>query len=71
MRSRSSPTRPARWSLRSSRPASDPFVQRLSFIRVFSGTLKKDSTVPATGARKGVKLGPLFGGPGVGDFADG
>jgi elongation factor G len=38
----------------------DPFVQRLSFIRVFSGTLKKDSTVSATGARKGIKIGPLL-----------
>jgi elongation factor G len=38
----------------------DPFVQRLSFIRVFSGTLKKDSTVPSTGARKGIKIGPLL-----------
>jgi elongation factor G len=38
----------------------DPFVQKLSFIRVFSGTLHKDETVPVVGARKGVKLGPLF-----------
>ncbi len=38
----------------------DPFVQRLSFIRVFSGTLKKDSTVPMIGARKGVKLSQLL-----------
>lgn len=38
----------------------DPFVQKLSFIRVFSGTIKKDDTVHATGARKGVKLGPLL-----------
>jgi elongation factor G len=38
----------------------DPFVQRLSFIRVYSGTLKRDSTVPAAAARKGVKLGPLL-----------
>jgi len=38
----------------------DPFVQKLSFIRVFSGTLKKDSTAPAVGARKGVKLSALF-----------
>ena len=38
----------------------DPFVQRLSYIRVFSGTLKKDSTVPFVGARKGVKIGPLL-----------
>jgi elongation factor G len=38
----------------------DPFVQKLSFIRVFSGTLKKDSTVPVVGVRKGVKLGVMF-----------
>lgn len=38
----------------------DPFVQRLSFIRVFSGTLKKDSTVHVSGARKGIKIGPLL-----------
>ncbi len=38
----------------------DPFVQRLSFIRVFSGTLKKDSTVASPGARKGIKIGPLL-----------
>ena len=38
----------------------DPFVQKLSFIRIFSGTLTKDQTVPASTARKGVKLGPLL-----------
>jgi elongation factor G len=38
----------------------DPFVQRLSFIRVYSGTLKKDSTVHASGVRKGIKIGPLL-----------
>ena len=38
----------------------DPFVQKLSFIRVYSGTLKKDSTVDSPGARKGIKLGPLL-----------
>jgi elongation factor G len=38
----------------------DPFVQKLSFIRIFSGTLKKDSTISAVGARKGIKIGPLF-----------
>jgi elongation factor G len=32
----------------------DPFVQKLSFIRIFSGTLKKDVTVPSPGSRKGV-----------------
>jgi elongation factor G len=38
----------------------DPFVQRLSYIRVFAGTLKKDSTVQVSGARKGIKIGPLL-----------
>ncbi len=38
----------------------DPFVQKLNFIRVFSGTLKKDSTIPVVGVRKGVKLSTLF-----------
>ncbi len=38
----------------------DPFVQRLSFIRVYSGTLKKDSSIESPGARKGIKIGPLL-----------
>jgi len=38
----------------------DPFVQKLSFIRVYAGTLKKDSTVHASLARKGVKVGHLL-----------
>jgi elongation factor G len=38
----------------------DPFVQRLSFIRIYSGTLKKDSTVESPGARKGIKVASLF-----------
>jgi elongation factor G len=38
----------------------DPFVQKLSFIRIFSGMLKKDSTISAVGARKGIKIGPVF-----------
>ncbi|MCA9247651.1 MAG: elongation factor G [Planctomycetales bacterium] len=38
----------------------DPFVQRLSYIRVYSGTLKKETTVPATGSRKGVKIAQLL-----------
>jgi elongation factor G len=38
----------------------DPFVQKLSFIRIYSGRLHRDDTVPATGARKGVKIGPLL-----------
>lgn len=38
----------------------DPFVQKLSFVRVFSGTLRKDETVPATGSRKGIKMSQLL-----------
>lgn len=38
----------------------DPFVQKLSFIRIFSGTLQKDATVPTPAVRKGVKIGPLL-----------
>src|SRR5206468_8745937 len=38
----------------------DPFVQKLSYIRIYSGTIKKDETVPTTSARKGTKLGPLL-----------
>jgi elongation factor G len=38
----------------------DPFVQKLSFIRVFSGSLKKDSTVAVVGSRKGIKISTLF-----------
>jgi elongation factor G len=38
----------------------DPFVQRLSFIRIFSGKLATGETVPMVGARKGVKMGQLL-----------
>ena len=38
----------------------DPFVQKLSFIRVYSGTLRKDSTVAVPGQRKGVKIAQLL-----------
>ncbi len=38
----------------------DPFVQKLSFIRIYSGTLEKDATVPTPAVRKGVKIGPLL-----------
>ncbi|MGD9648076.1 MAG: elongation factor G, partial [Pirellulales bacterium] len=38
----------------------DPFVQKLSFIRVYSGTLKKDQSVHASHARKAVKLAQLL-----------
>jgi len=38
----------------------DPFVQKLSFIRIFSGSLKKDAVVPASTSRKGIKLSQLL-----------
>jgi elongation factor G len=38
----------------------DPFVQKLNFIRVYSGKLGKDTTVPVAGIRKGVKIAQLF-----------
>jgi len=38
----------------------DPFVQKLNFIRVYSGTLKKDSSLPLIGARKPIKIAQLF-----------
>jgi len=38
----------------------DPFVQKISYLRVFSGSLKGGDTVAATGARKGLKLAQLF-----------
>lgn len=38
----------------------DPFVQKLTFVRIFSGVLKKDMTVHASTARKAVKMGPLL-----------
>ena len=38
---------------------SDPFVQKISYVRVFSGTLHSGETVPVVGARKPVKLAQL------------
>lgn len=38
----------------------DPFVQKLNFIRVYSGTLKRDDSVIASTARKNIKLGPIL-----------
>jgi elongation factor G len=38
----------------------DPFVQKLSFVRIFSGTLKKDENVHASSARKPIKIGNLL-----------
>lgn len=38
----------------------DPFVQKLNFIRVYSGNLHRDSVVSVVGERKGVKLAQLM-----------
>ena len=38
----------------------DPFVQKLSFIRVFSGHFKKDDTVHSSSSRKGFKAGNVL-----------
>jgi elongation factor G len=38
----------------------DPFVQKLSFIRIYSGTLHKDDQVHSTDSRKDIKIGPLL-----------
>jgi elongation factor G len=38
----------------------DPFVQKLNFIRIFSGSLKRDDQVPISTARKPIKMGPLL-----------
>ena len=38
----------------------DPFVQKLSFIRVYSGRIKKDEMIPTAEVRKGIKIGPVL-----------
>ena len=38
----------------------DPFVQKLSYVRVFGGTLRKDQLVHVSGVRKEIKLNPLL-----------
>ena len=38
----------------------DPFVQKLSFIRVLSGTLSRDQNVSCSTARKEIKMGQLL-----------
>ena len=38
----------------------DPFVAKMSFIRVYSGRLSKDSSLSCTGSDKNVKLGQLL-----------
>ncbi len=38
----------------------DPFVQKLSFARIYSGKLHRDDSVHVSGARKNVKIGQLL-----------
>lgn len=38
----------------------DPFVAKMSYVRVYSGTLKKDSQVESSGAAKSLKIGQLL-----------
>ncbi len=38
----------------------DPFVQKLSYVRIFSGSLEKDQSVHVSGVRRDVKLNPLL-----------
>ena len=38
----------------------DPFVQKLSYIRIYNGTLKKDDSVHISGGRKNIKIGPVL-----------
>ncbi|MDO4575586.1 MAG: elongation factor G [Planctomycetia bacterium] len=39
---------------------SDPFVQKLSFFRIYDGSLKTGDTMTVPGSRKGVKVAQLF-----------
>eukprot|EP00913_Durusdinium_trenchii_P008971 g8437.t1 len=38
----------------------DPFVARMSYLRVYSGTLSKDSSVDSTGASRGLKISQVL-----------
>lgn len=38
----------------------DPFVQKLNFIRVYSGTLKNGQSIAASTSRRGIKIAQLF-----------
>jgi elongation factor G len=38
----------------------DPFVQKLSFLRVYSGTLKNGQSLAASTSRRGIKIAQLF-----------
>ncbi|MDO4549733.1 MAG: elongation factor G [Planctomycetia bacterium] len=39
---------------------SDPFVQKLSYFRIYSGSIKTGDTVPMIGSRKGIKVAQLI-----------
>jgi len=38
----------------------DPFVARMNFVRIYSGTMKKDQTIHGTRSSKGMKVGQLM-----------
>jgi elongation factor G len=38
----------------------DPFVQKLNFIRIYSGSLKRDQNVTSSSSRKGLRMGQLL-----------
>jgi len=38
----------------------DPFVSKMSYLRIFSGTLSKDTSVESTGADKNLKISQLL-----------
>jgi elongation factor G len=38
----------------------DPFVQKLSFIRIYSGSLARDQSVHVVGQRKDLKMAPIL-----------
>lgn len=38
----------------------DPFVQKLSFLRLHAGQLKRDDSVHTSSSRKNIKIGPLL-----------
>ncbi len=38
----------------------DPFVQKISYIRIYSGLLAKDSTVETSESRRGLKISQIF-----------
>lgn len=38
----------------------DPFVQKINYMRVYSGTIKTGANVPLIGSRKGVKIAQLY-----------